>query len=94
MTQEKILRTQNISIDVYMALYTWLRTSHELDVAPEHKEMIEQLIESNADIFASSDLELGRTETVKMKIDAGDHRDSINAPPYQYKTSPFLHRNV
>ena len=38
----------------------------------EHKYDIFPLITKNSDVFATSDLELGQTDTVTMKIETGD----------------------
>jgi hypothetical protein len=45
----------------------------ELQVSPEHRQMIEKLVMRNKDLFAKSDADLGHTDTIKMKIDTGDH---------------------
>ena len=41
-----------------------------------------QLFRSNRDVLANSDQELGRTRTVKMKIDTGNH-PPIKLKPYR-----------
>ena len=46
----------------------------------EHMESIRQLVNKNRDLVANSDKDLGRTQTVQMKIDTGDH------PPIKFKT--------
>ena len=40
-----------------------------IDVPPEHREMITELLEQNKDLFAKTDAELGHTSTIQMKID-------------------------
>ena len=35
---------------------------------------MEELVRYNLDLFAEKDTELGKTQTVKMKIDTGDHK--------------------
>ena len=48
----------------------------------EHMESINQLVNKNRDLDANSDKDLGRTQTVQMKIDTGDH-PPIKLKPYQ-----------
>jgi hypothetical protein len=54
----------------------------ELLVSPEHRQMIEKLVMRNQDIFTKSDADLGHTDTIKMKIDTGDH-PPIKMKPYR-----------
>ena len=49
---------------------------------PDHKESITKLICQNSDMFAANDADLGHTDTVKMKIDTGDH-PPIKLRPYR-----------
>ena len=44
-----------------------------IDVPPEHREMITELLEQNRDLFAKTDAELGHTSIIQMKIDTGNH---------------------
>ena len=61
-----------------------------INVPPEHKQDITTLVEQNKDIFALKDSELGRTNTIKMKIDTGDN------PPIKLKSykTPLNNRKV
>ena len=43
----------------------------ELQVADKYREVIEELIRNNRHLFATTDLELGHTDTTEMKIDTG-----------------------
>ena len=54
----------------------------EISVPSEHSDEVTALIFKNADIFAASDADLGHTDTVKMKIDTGDH-PPIKLRPYR-----------
>ena len=62
----------------------------DINVPSEHKEAIERHVNYNVDLFAKKDYELGRTYTVKMKIDTGD------APPIKIKPyrTPLNNRKV
>ena len=62
----------------------------EISVQSEHSDEITALIFKNADIFAASDANLGHTETVKMKIDTGDH-PPIKLRPYR---TPLNNRKI
>ena len=44
----------------------------------------------NLDLFAEKDTELGKTQTVKVKIDTGDHM-SIKLKPYR---TPFTKKPI
>ena len=44
----------------------------------------------NLDLFAENDTELGKTQTVKMKIHTGDHKP-IKLKPYR---TPFTKRPI
>ena len=39
----------------------------------DHREIAEDLIEQNIDLFAEKDTDLGRTNTIKISIDTGNH---------------------
>lgn len=56
----------------------------EFDIkAPdEYQPLVKDLNTKNIDLFAQSDADLGRTETVKMKIDTGDN-SHIRKRPYR-----------
>ena len=64
----------------------------EADVrAPDQwKEKAAQMVKNNQDLFAHSDLDLSRTETVTIKIDTGD-AESIRLKPYK---TPLNKRKV
>lgn len=59
-------------------------------IPEEHREQLEKLLEKNSDLFAATDLELGRTEAITMKIDTGDH-PPIRLKPYR---TPINQREV
>ena len=46
---------------------------------------MEELVRYNLDLFAEKDSEFDKTQTVKMKIDTGDHKPMKSKP---YRT-PF-----
>ncbi|XP_041364210.1 uncharacterized protein LOC121379631 [Gigantopelta aegis] len=81
-TNRDVVNVAAVMPDAQEKSPTKINYQSELNVSPEHKTVIEQLVEENLDIFASSDLELGRTETVSMKIDTGDH-PPIRLRPYR-----------
>ncbi|CAC5412795.1 unnamed protein product [Mytilus coruscus] len=55
----------------------------ETNVSNEYRSLIEKkIILANQDIYAEKDTDLGRTETVKMKIDTGNN-DPIKLGPYR-----------
>ncbi|CAC5360227.1 unnamed protein product [Mytilus coruscus] len=54
----------------------------EINVSNEYRSLIEKNILANQDIFAEKDTDLGRTETVKMKIDTGNNYP-IKLRPYR-----------
>ena len=62
----------------------------DLDVPTEYRSDIEQMIKNNTDLFATSDAELGCTDTVKMKIDTGDTKP-IKLRPYR---TPIKNRKI
>ena len=51
-------------------------------VPEDHRKEVINLIQRNKDIFAKNDFDLGQTDTVKMKIDTGDH-PPIRLRPYR-----------
>ena len=54
------------------------------------QNIVEELVRYNLDLFAEKDTELGKTQTVKMKIDTGDHKPIMLKP---YRT-PFTKRPI
>ena len=63
----------------------------DLSHVPEHqKNLIEQLIERNSDLFSKSETDLGRTDLVTMKIDTRDSTP-IKQRPYRL---PFSQRQM
>ena len=59
----------------------------DINVPNEHRQKIEDLIQENIDVVANSDTELGRTQSVQMKIDTG------NNPPIKIKpTRTLMHK--
>ena len=59
-------------------------------IPEEYREELEKLLRDNEDLFAASDMDLGRTDAVKMKIDTGDH-PPIRMKPYR---TPLNQREV
>ena len=58
-------------------------TSVETNHIPEsHQKQFKKLLENNLDIFAETDLDLGRTNIVKMSIETGDNAP-IKQRPYK-----------
>lgn len=54
-----------------------------LDTIPEeYRDDLKKLLRDNDDLFAATDLQLGRTDAIKMKIDTGDH-PPIRLKPYR-----------
>ena len=51
---------------------------------------MEELVRYNLDLCAEKDTELGKTITIKMKIDTGDHKP-IKLKPYR---TPFTNRPI
>ena len=62
----------------------------EIVVPPEHKDKISKVIIENRDVVANSDKELGQTQSVRMKINTGDH-PPIRLEPYR---TPLHKREV
>ena len=62
-----------------------MRNPHLIIVPIDHRETIEDFIEQNVDFFPEKDTDLGRTNTVKMSIDTGNH-PSVKLRPYR---TPF-----
>ena len=54
----------------------------DINVPNEHRQKIEDLIQENIDVIANSDKELGRTQSVRMKIDTGNN-PPIKIKPYR-----------
>ena len=59
-------------------------------IPADYREELEKLLRENEDLFAATDLELGRTEAVTMKTDTGDH-PPIRMKPYR---TPLNQRDV
>lgn len=53
-----------------------------IDVSEQHRQQISDLVSKNVDLFAASDMDLGCTQTVQMKIDVGDH-PPVKLRPYR-----------
>ena len=49
------------------------------------KETVQEIVRHNLDLFAEKDTDLGKTQTIKMTIDTGDH-PLIRLKPYR---TPF-----
>ena len=54
----------------------------KIDAPEEFRSTVEKLVQRNAELFASCDLDLGRTQTVQMKIETGNH-PPIRMKPYR-----------
>ncbi|ESP03280.1 hypothetical protein LOTGIDRAFT_171627 [Lottia gigantea] len=54
----------------------------DIDVPDIHRSKVIDILTNYRDIFATNDMELGQTDTVKMKIDIGDH-SPIKLRPYR-----------
>ena len=61
-----------------------------INTLPSFQDIVEELVRYNLDLFAEKDTELGKTHTVKMKIDTGDHKP-IKLKPYR---TPFTRRPI
>ena len=61
-----------------------------INVPDEHRQVIMNLITCNRDLFATKDTDLGKTDTIKMKIDTGNH------PPIKFKPyrTPLNNRKI
>ena len=57
-------------------------STDEARVPEQHRASLTRLLEDNADLFAKSDTDLGRTDAIKIKIDTGDH-PPIRLKPYR-----------
>ena len=51
-----------------------------------YREIVEDLVEQNVDLFAKKDTELGKTNMIKMSMDTGNH-PPIKLRPYR---NPFV----
>ena len=60
----------------------WDDDMGKIDVPTEHRRRIERLVRDNRDRFAKSDLDLGRTDTVTMKIETTTD-EPIRLRPYR-----------
>ena len=54
----------------------------EVNAPSRHTQLAKQLVRDNNDLFAQSDLDLGKTSTVTMRIDTGNH-PPIRSRPYR-----------
>ena len=45
----------------------------KIDTQSTFKETVEEIVRHNLDLFAEKDTDLGKTQTIKMTIDTGDH---------------------
>ncbi|MCG8033371.1 MAG: DDE-type integrase/transposase/recombinase [Candidatus Thiodiazotropha taylori] len=62
----------------------------DTDVPEEYRSDVINLLKANSDLFAQKDSELSHTDTVKMKIDTGEH-PPIKLRPYR---TPLNNRKV
>ena len=56
----------------------------DVDVPESYTSTIVTFLEKHQDLFAIKDSELGHTDTVKMKLDTGDHQP-IKLRPYRIR---------
>lgn len=52
---------------------SYLDDFKEIDMPEEYKSCVLDIVLANKDLFAKHDIELGHTETVKIKIETGNH---------------------
>lgn len=62
----------------------------EVSIPEEYREELEKILRDNEDLFAATDMELGRTNAMTMKVDTGDH-PPIRLKPYR---TPLKQRSV
>ena len=62
----------------------------QINVPDEHRQVIMNLITCNRDLFATEDTDLGKTDTIKMEIDTGNH-PPIKLKPYR---TPLNNRKI
>ena len=60
------------------------------DVPDEYRTKLNKVLQDNEDLFAATDMQLGRTDAIAMKIDTGDH-PPIRQKPYR---TPLTQRAV
>ena len=53
---------------------SFTEVKQNINTLPSFQDIVEELVRYNLDLFAEKDTELGKTQTVKMKIDTGDHK--------------------
>jgi hypothetical protein len=63
----------------------------QISTSQENRIRVEKCVLENQDIFALSDLELGRTDTVTMEIDTVPDQPPINIRPYK---TPLRNREI
>ena len=51
-----------------------------INTSPSFQDIVEELVRYNLDLFAEKGNKLGKTQTVKMKIDTGDHKPTKLKP--------------
>ena len=67
------------------------KTCHsKLKIDPNYCDELTKLLRNNVDLFAESDLQLGRTKTMEMKLDTGEQKP-IRMRPYR---TALKQRNV
>ncbi|CAG5134263.1 unnamed protein product [Candidula unifasciata] len=62
----------------------------QLQAEPQHRNILESFIVKNEDVFALTDIELGRTQSVQMELDTGEHKPICLRP---YRT-PLKDREI
>ncbi|MCG7882618.1 MAG: reverse transcriptase, partial [Candidatus Thiodiazotropha endolucinida] len=90
---EKVNQTKINSLDSVKKKIAATKTSDwkaEVEVPDRHRVSMLEFLEQHHDLFAVKDSELGHTDTVKMKLDTGNH-PPIKLRPYR---TPIHNREV
>ena len=53
---------------------SFTEVKQNINTLPSFQDIVEELVRYNLDLFAEKNTELGETQTVKMKVDTGDHK--------------------
>ena len=69
---------------------SFTEVKQNINTLPSFQDIVKELVRYNLDLFAEKDTGLGKAQTVKMKIDTGDHKP-IKLKPYR---TPFTKRSI
>ena len=69
----------------YPKVSSFTEVKQNINTLPSFLDIVKELVRYNLDLFAEKDTELGKTQTVKVKTDTGDHKP-IKLKPYM---TPF-----